>query len=207
MLALYILLVLFLSFFVFLFVPMQFGVHYEKTASRNKFYIYASFFGILFRIPIHTRKDERKPKKKKNKKEKSLQSEKAEFSFETFRQKVDAFGEVFEVSKNELFEMLSYVRRHLSCQETDFRIAFGLDDAAKTGITTGAVWASGTFLLKIIDALISIKKINMNVYPDFNHRRFEIYLKTILIMRPIHFIIIYRNIDKTIKFIKSKIQI
>ena len=46
------------------------------------------------------------------------------------------FGEVVEVSKNELLETLSYVRRHISCKEMDFRIAFGLDDAAKTGITT-----------------------------------------------------------------------
>lgn len=208
MYALCILLALLLLFTAFILLPMRFGVHYKKTATRNKFYICVSIFGILIRIPIHTKKDGGKQKKEKRKKsrEKAVSTSKTEFSFDAFRKKVDALGEIFEVSKNELREMLAYVRKHLSCSEMDFRIAFGLDDAAKTGITTGAVWTSGTFLLKMIDSLIGVEKINMNVYPDFNHKRFEIYFKTILIMRPIHFIIIYIKISKTIKFINHKLS-
>ena len=129
-----------------------------------------------------------------------------ELTFASFKEHVDAFGEVFEVSKNELKNMLSFARKHLSCKEVDFNIRFGLDDAAKTGIATGAVWTSGTFLLKLIDTLIGIKKIKMNVYPDFNEKKFEIYLKTILIMQPIHFIMIVNQIHDTIKYIKTKIN-
>ncbi len=202
---LFVILALLLLFSIFLFVPLQFGVHFHKTATKQKIYVYVSLFGILIRIPIHTKKDDKKPKRKEKKKKVSPPNERA-LSFETFRKNIDAFGELIEVSKNELLDMLSYVRKNLTCKELDFRIAFGMDDAAKTGIATGAVWASGTFLLKLIDTLISIKKVHMDVYPDFNHKRFEISFKTILIMQPIHFIIIYRRIRETTTFIQTKIS-
>ncbi len=190
---------------LFLIFPLRFGIRYEKTVSYEKFHIYVSLFGILIRIPIHNKKGNDAGESKKNKPALKSSSKK-ELTFASFKNHVDAFGEVFEVSKNELRAMLSYVRKHLSCKEVDFNIRFGLDDAAKTGIATGAVWTSGTLLLKLVDALIGIKKIRMNVYPDFNEKKFEIYVKTILIMRPIHFIIIARKINETIKFIKNKIN-
>lgn len=187
-------------FIVFLFLPMQFGIHYIKTASKNKFYIYVSLFGILIRIPIHTMKDAKKEKKQ------ITFAKENQLTFHVFRKNVDTFGEVAEIFKNELLEMLSYVRKHITCKELDFRIAFGTGDAAKTGITTGAVWTSGTLLLKILDSLIGIKNMHMDVFPDFQQKRFEISLKTILIMQPFRFIIVYKSIRDTIKFIKTKIS-
>ncbi len=203
LILLLILICLILLLGVFAITPMQFGLHYIKTTSKKKFYIYGSLFGIIIRIPIHTKRDEKVSKKTKKKiflpKESSL-------SFDTFQKNVDTYCDIVKVSKKELLDMLSYVRSHLSCKEMDFRIAFGLDDAAKTGITTGAVWTSGTLLLKTIDSLIGIRKINMDVFPDFQHKRFEISFKTILIMRPIHFIIIYKHIKKTTRYIKYKLS-
>ena len=201
--VLFVIVLAFLTLFaVFLFLPMQFGIHYVKTANKNKFYIYASLFGILIRIPIHTKKDAKKEKKPKQK----APAKEPPLTFEVFRRNVDTFGEVAEIFKNELLEMLSYVRRHISCKEIDFRIAFGTGDAAKTGITAGAVWTTGTFLLKTIDSLIGIKNVHMDVFPDFQQKRFEISLKTILIMQPFRFIIVYKSIRNTIKFIKTKIS-
>lgn len=188
-----------------LFMPMRFGIRYEKTAALEKIHVYVSVFGILIRIPIHN-KEERGTKNTDKDKGKLQERSGQELTFASFKEHVDAFGEVFEVSKNELKNMLSFARKHLSCKEVDFNIRFGLDDAAKTGIATGAVWTSGTFLLKLIDTLIGIKKIKMNVYPDFNEKKFEIYLKTILIMQPIHFIMIVNQIRDTIKYIKTKIN-
>ena len=188
-----------------LFMPMRFGIRYEKTAALEKIHVYVSVFGILIRIPIHN-KEERGTKNTDKDKGKLQERSGQELTFASFKEHVDAFGEVFEVSKNELKNMLSFARKHLSCKEVDFNIRFGLDDAAKTGIATGAVWTSGTFLLKLIDTLIGIKKIKMNVYPYFNEKKFEIYLKTILIIQPIHFIMIVNQIRDTIKYIKTKIN-
>lgn len=187
----------------FMIVPLQFGLHYIKTASKKKFYIYGSLFGILIRIPIHTKRDENVNNKIKKK---NAVTKESSLSFDTFRENVDAFCDVVKVGKNELTDMLSYVRKHLSCKEMDFRIAFGLDDAAKTGITTGAVWTSGTLLLKTVDSLIGIKKIHMDVFPDFKYKRFEISFKTILVMRPVHFIKIYSHIKKTTRYVKYKLS-
>ncbi|MBR4874646.1 MAG: DUF2953 domain-containing protein [Clostridia bacterium] len=198
--ALIILAIITVLFAVFLFVPMRFGIRYEKRTSSTKLHIYLSFLGILIRIPYDT-----DPKRKK-KKAKEKTKERKEFSLENFRRNIDAFEEVYVTSKENLLSMLSYVREHLSCKEVDFKICFGLDDAAKTGIFTGAVWTSGTLLLKIIDSLVGIESIKMNVYPDFNDKRFEIYFKTILIIQPFRFIIILRQISDTIKYIKRKIN-
>lgn len=187
-----------------LFVPMRFGVRYEKTAAANKFHIYVSVFGILIRIPIHNKKDA-SAKKRHTKAPEPAENETV-LSFDTFKKRIEVFREVAERQKDDLKSMLSYVRKHLSCNEIDFNICFGLDDAAKTGIATGAVWTSGTLLLKTIDTFIGIKKIGMHVYPDFNQKKFEIYVKAILIMRPIHFIIIGKKLADTIQYIKSKIN-
>ncbi len=183
-----------------LFLPMRFGVRYKKTATEKKIHIYISIFGILIRFPI------RQYAKKRAKKHTSSASKSGNLSFDTFQKTIDSFGEIFEVTKNDLQSMLSYVRAHLSCKEMDFQITFGTDNAAKTGYLTGAAWTSGTLLLKMIDTLIGIKKINLNVYPDFTDKKFEIYVKTILIMQPFRFIIIVRKIADTINYIKSKIN-
>ena len=205
MAAVFVILGIIMLFSALLLFPMRFGLRYEKTATQNKFHIYVSIFGILIRIPLHNKKDkESEPSKKAVSKRKTRLA--TDLTYDSFRKHVDAFGDVYKTSKDELFSMLAYVRKHLRCKEVDFNIRFGLDDAAKTGIATGAVWTSGTLLLKIIDTLIGIKKINMNVYPDFNDKKFEIYVKTILIMRPIHFIMIARKISNSTKFIKNKIN-
>lgn len=189
-----------LSISLIMFIPMQFGVQYKKNATEEKIHIYISIFGILVRFPVH------RNARRNVKKHKAPTRTSSNLSFDTFQKTIDSFGEIFEITKNELLSMLSYVRKHLDCKELDFQIRFGTDNAAKTGYLTGAVWTSGTLLLKMIDTLIGIKKINMNVSPDFCEKKFEIYTKTILIMQPFRFIIIVRKITDTIKYIKSKIN-
>lgn len=201
MIAGLILLFFFLLICAFLFFPMRFGISYEKTNFSEKIFVHISFFGILIRIPINNKKESGKKSEQKLK-----IAPKTAFTFTLFKKNVDKFGEFFKISKDELRTMLAFVRKHLSCSNVDFNIHFGLGDAAKTGIATGAVWASGTFLLKLIDALLGIKKIKMNVFPDFKEEKFEIYTKTILTMRPVYFIIIASKISKTIKYIKTKIN-
>ena len=40
-----------------LFMPMRFGIRYEKTAALEKIHVYVSVFGILIRIPIHNKEE------------------------------------------------------------------------------------------------------------------------------------------------------
>lgn len=182
----------------FVITPLEFGLEIDKFDSKTKIYLCFRVFAIPFRIRLNEKKIDKNKKREPRKKEK--------FSFETFKKNVSALKEVYGDSKAEISHMLSYVRKHTTVNRIDFRIQFGFDNAAATGISTGAVWGVGTFFLKVIDSLIGIKKINMQVNPDFDNKVFKIYSKTILIMRPIHFIIIYRRIVKTYKYIKNKIN-
>ena len=191
---------LILFFLAFAFIPMRFGVRYLKTSSEEKIHIYVSIFGMLLRIPFHNKRKEKVEKKQA--KSPSVKT----FSLQTFQETIDAFNEIYQVSKDELLSMISYVRKHLSCKEIDFRIRYGTDNAATTGYLTGAIWTSGTLLLKIIDSLIGVKKIKMDVNPDFNGKKIEIYAKTILIMQPFRFIIIVKKVMATIAFIQSKLN-
>ena len=182
----------------FVVIPLEFGLEIDKTANSTKIYLCFKVFKIPFRIRLNDKEDKKREKKQPKRKEK--------FSFRAFLDNVETLKEVYRDSKVEIRHMLSYAREHLSINRVDFRIHFGFDNAATTGISTGAVWGAGSFILKVIDEIIGIKKINMQVDPDFNNKIFEIYSKTILIMRPIHFIIIYRRIVKTYKYVKNKIN-
>lgn len=204
MITLCIIIAILLLLILVAFLPMHFGVEYEKTEKQNKLHIYLRILGMVIHFPIHTKHD--KPARAKKKNTKNTKPAKRPLSYNSFRENIHLLSEVYETSKNELLDILSYVREHLRCKEIHFDIRFGLDDAAKTGIATGVVWSSGTLLLKMIDALIGIEQIKMNVYPDFNDKKFEIYTKTILIMQPFRFIIIVRRVEETIKFIQSKIN-
>ena len=182
----------------FVVMPIEFGLEIDKTANSTKIYLCFRVFKIPFRIRLNDKDDKKERKKQPKKREK--------FSFRAFLDKVETLKEVYSDSKVEIRHMLSYAREHLSINRVDFRIHFGFDNAATTGISTGVAWSAGSFILKVIDEIIGIKKINMQVDPDFNNKIFEIYSKTILIMRPIHFIIIYRRIVKTYKYVKNKIN-
>ena len=183
---------------VFLVTPMEFGLEIDKTANKNKTYICFRVFGIPIRISLNSKAHKTKTG--------TLQEQESKLSFKNFKENISDFKEIYDTSKRELKEMLSYVNRHLTISRVDFEIRFGFDNAAVTGISTGAIWSVGSLALKIVDSLVGIKKINMQVNPDFNNKIFEIYSKTILIMRPIHFIIVLRQVLKTYKFVNNKIK-
>ena len=179
--------------------PAEFGLEIIKTVSINNIFLRFKFLGIPIKIPLKQKKSKKVPLKDSKNKEQKL-------SFKAFKENVSSLKEVYESQKHILKDMLSYVRKHTSIKSVDFKIHFGLDNAAATGISTGAIWGMGSFVLKIIDSLIGIKKINMRVDPDFNNKVFEIYSKTILIMKPIHLIITVGQVLKTINYVNNKIN-
>ncbi len=191
------LLLLFLG--AFLFVPLEFGLEIIKTETKSDIFIR---FRVL-KIPFKIRLKEKKPKQKTN--DAKIQSQE-KLSFKKFKENVSALKEVYDSQKSTLKEMLSYTRKHLSIKSVDFNIHFGFDNAAATGISTGAIWGMGSFILKVIDTLLGIKKINMQVNPDFNNKVFEIYSKTILIIKPINLIIIVGQVLKTLNYVNNKIN-
>ena len=160
--------VLILLFGAILFSPAEFGLEIIKTAHKTLVYLRFKLLKIPFKIPLK--------QKKSHTKKKTVTTEE-KFSFQKFKENIGALKEVYNETKGELRTMLSYTRNHISVQSVDFRIHFGFDNAAATGISTGAIWGMGSFILKVIDTLVGIKKINMKVDPDFDNKIFEIYSK------------------------------
>lgn len=52
-------------------------------------------------------------------------------------------------------------------------MTFGLDDAAHTGIATGAVWGSVYNIFGFLDRLFTIKSHNFSITPVFDSEAFE----------------------------------
>ncbi len=193
------LIVIILILGTFLFLPLELGLEITKTADKNDIFLRFKFLKIPFKVRINA---------KKNKKRVEMDSkiEEKKLSFKSFKQNISLLKDIYNTKKQDLKDMLSYTRRHLAVNQVDFEIRFGFDNAAATGISTGAIWGMGSFLLKVIDSLIGINKINMQVNPDFNNKIFEIYSKTILIIRPIHLIIIVGQVLKTLNHVNNTIN-
>lgn len=190
--------ILILLFGAFLLTPVEFGLEIIKTTDKNLTYLRFKIFKIPFKIPLKQTNNEQKDTKNAKKEEK--------LTFSKFKETVSSLKEVYDKKKDTLKEMLSYTKEHLKIKSVDFEIRFGFDNAAATGISTGAIWTIGSIFLKIIDSLVGIKKINMQVNPDFNNKIFEIYSKTILIIKPIHLIIIVGQVLKTLEYVNNKIN-
>lgn len=193
-----ILAVIILLFGAFLFTNVEFGLEIIKTDKKNASFLRFKIFKIPFKIALKQKKHEQKIVKSAKKEEK--------LTFSKFKETVTSLKEVYDEKKDDLGQMLSYTKNHLKIKSVDFEIRFGFDNAAKTGISTGAIWTVGSLLLKIIDSLVGIKKINMQVNPDFNNKIFEIYSKTILIIKPINLIIIVGQVLKTLEYVNNKIN-
>lgn len=190
--------VLILSFSAFLFMPLEVGLEIIRTGNKNNTFLRFKIFKIPFKIRLN-KKTEKKAIKDAEKEEKKL-------TFSSFKNGISSLKELYAEQKDILKQMLSYTREHSSIKSVDFEIHFGFDNAAVTGISTGAIWGMGSFLLKVVDSLVGIKKINMQVNPDFDNKIFEIHSKTILIIKPIHLIIIVGQVLKTLKYVNNKIN-
>lgn len=61
-----------------------------------------------------------------------------------------------------------YVRKKIRIKRIDFDMTFGLDDAAHTGIATGAAWGSVYNILGFLDRLCTVKDHKFNITPVFD---------------------------------------
>ena len=71
-----------------------------------------------------------------------------------------------------------YVRKKIKIDKFDFDITFGLDDAAHTGIATGAAWGSVYNIFGFIDRLFTVKSHKFRITPVFDAECFEMHFET-----------------------------
>lgn len=192
MLWLYIVLGILALFAAVLLIPSDLGLEYLQQGNVQKFTVHLRILFIPIRIPLRIKAEEEAAEKKIHKTEKTKKKGKnkaeGKLTWNTFRGMVRGVQASYESIKEELKDIVHYLRRSITVKELRFHIQFGLDDPAKTGISTGAVWTGGTLLLKIVDELIGIQKIDMGVYPVFDRECFDVHIKSIFTAQLVHII-------------------
>ncbi len=172
--------------FALLFFKMQAGIEYLHSGKEQKLIVHLRILGIpiKIRIPLNKKKKAKKEVKKSDNKKQN----KKKLTFSRFKKICSGIYSAYCESKNDIKNVLSDLRQKIEFKTVDFKVHFGLSDAAKTGIATGAAWTSSSCLVSVINQMFGIKKIDLNVTPDFNRECFNLYVKSILILRPVHII-------------------
>lgn len=76
-----------------------------------------------------------------------------------------------------------FLRKRLILKNIEAHVAFGLSDAAKTGIATGAVWAFIYNVFGFVTRIFTVENHKFNVEPDYNNEKFFTSINGILTFR------------------------
>jgi len=142
--------------------PVSIHAKYIKNETLNEGII---FLRLLFiKIPIYK---SGQSKREIDDKENDKIKEKSDFTFETFKQFVKI-----------LYALFKDLKKKITVDIFEIDINFGLGDAAKTGITTGVIYAAVYNMLALFDHNFILKKQYVNVVPNFNNCLFNIEFKS-----------------------------
>lgn len=187
-----------------LMLPMHAGIEYLHSGGSQKLLLHLHCLGIpiKIRIPLGDKKNQKKESKKTEDKK-----QKEKLTFTRFKKICSGISEAYSESKNDIKEVLSDLRQKIEFKTVMFRVHFGLSDAAKTGIATGAAWASSSCLVSVINQMFGIRKIDLDVAPDFNRECFNLHIKSILILRPVHIISIGLKVFKIVNLFIERMDL
>ena len=141
----------------------------KKTGESFKTEITLKVLGLRIDLLKYIRKKE---KPQKVVKEKSKQKEKPKEE-KPFKEKLKALFVNIQRGRYTYLLSKKYVCRKIKIDNLDFSLAFGLDDAAHTGISTGVLWANIYNIYGFLDKLFLIKSHKFNVTPVFDDEVFE----------------------------------
>ena len=100
------------------------------------------------------------------------------------------------------FEMLMSIIKKINIKKMDvekivWSTKIGLNDAAATGIITGALWTFKHMIISLIDNTTNADIIELNITPVFSKSIFEIYFNCIIKIKLVNIIIIGFIVLKT----------
>ncbi len=164
MIVLYIvLIILALLIAVMLFAKISLIVKLVKPADgKLKTELMVSVFGITIDLARFIKKD-KKPAKKTDKPVKKQITEKPSLKekLHNLRVNIERGRYTYLLSKR-------YVCKKIKIENIDFNMSFGLDDAAHTGIATGAAWGSLYNIFGFVSSLFRVKSHKFNITPVFD---------------------------------------
>lgn len=201
--------VLLLLIALVLLLPAYVGIEYEYREGRQKLLVHMRLLGIPIKIRVPIGEAQKKQKKKKAaEKDTATETEaKKKFTFSRFREIAGGIRDAYQESKEDIRLTLAQIRKKTELESVAFHLGFGLSDAAKTGIATGAAWTSSSCLLSVVNQMVGIKTVDLRISPDFTRETFSIYIKSILKLRPVHIISIGIKIIKIVNLFIEKMNL
>lgn len=182
-LAIKIILITALILTLILFIPIRFFVKYDRDA---KCFVKIGFINLSLGSDKKNKKNGKSQKVKKQEK----------VSNKTAMEKVKSFL----LLKDDFFSLLEFTATHAAIVENiSFRLDFGTDSAANTGILTGAVNAAAYSLLSAIHHNTMLKEYEIAINPDFEKECFKIFAECIMQTRPMYIIIVGVKAIKILK--------
>ncbi len=164
MIVLYIvLIILALLIAVMLFAKISLIVKLVKSADgKLKTELNLSVFGMTIGLSRFIKKD-KKPTEKTDKPVKNKKPEKPPLKERLHKLRVN-------IERGRYTYLLSkrYVCKKIKIENIDFNMTFGLDDAAHTGIATGAAWGSLYNVFGFVSSLFRVKSHKFNITPVFD---------------------------------------
>ncbi len=166
-----------------LFVPFYLQVLYKKDAVLNTVDIWIKY--MFFSFKLTPRK-----KKKKDKLEKKDGSKK-KMSFESVSDGVKQFVKKFEIIKDDIADVFSFLaNKAVHIESLKIGANIGLDNAMHTALCVGSVYAAAYNVLGLIHRYSNIREWNINAAPDFDQKRFDLEAECILKIKSVHIMII-----------------
>lgn len=169
-----------------MFCPVCVDASYLLYKEQNVFTLKTGLF-----LPFITlyKSGEKKQKKEKNKKsDVSGGKEKKKMSFEVVKNIISEVSDLFD-----------YFRKHLKITRFKLHFHIGADDAAMTGIASGAAWGAVYDLAAIMKNKFTLKDKNLHVCPNFTEKIFECDINVRLSVKIFYVLIFALKTHKAIK--------
>ena len=99
-----------------------------------------------------------------------------------------------------------YIKQKIKVQNLDFDMTFGLDDAAHTGIATGAAWASIYNVFGFVANLFTVKSHKFTVNPVFDRECFSFVLNSKIRFSMYNVLTLFLAVKKNYKKSHKKIN-
>ena len=142
--------------------------------------LHVTVFDSAKQEKMKTEESEEAKKDDEKKEDESAKKEKKE--------KLD-FGRMKKILSESL-KLLSYLSKRLTVDRLKLHFHIGLEDAAATGIATGAAWAFLYDFVSLCDNKLKLKSHSVNVCPDFREEVFETDIRLVISIRIIFAVIL-----------------
>lgn len=152
-----------------------------KAQKRNGGELETEFSLSIFGKPVdlspYIKRSNGKDKKEKNKKNDSEKSDE-ESEKKPLREKLEDILRNIAIGRYTYLLSKKSIKKKIRLDCLDFALSFGLDDAAHTGIATGAAWGSLYNIFSFIDRLFTVKSHNFKITPVFDGEYLDMDFET-----------------------------